>query len=80
MRFENRFELLERTAAVSAEGRVGPGESTGEGWGPPETDEPEPGEMPARVCDHLTWLKEAGFKDVDCFWMRGGIAIYGGYR
>ena len=51
-----------------------------EGWGPPETDEPEPGEMPARVCDHLTWLKEAGFKDVDCFWMRGGIAIYGGYR
>ena len=51
-----------------------------EGWGPPETDEPEPGEMPARVRDHLTWLKEAGFKDVDCFWMRGGIAIYGGYR
>ena len=51
-----------------------------EGWGPPETDEPEPGEMPARVYDHLTWLKEAGFGDVDCFWMRGGIAIYGGYR
>jgi len=51
-----------------------------EGWGPPETDEQEPGEMPARVCDDLTWLKEAGFKDVDCFWMRGGIAIYGGYR
>ncbi|HMI98416.1 MAG TPA: FAD-dependent monooxygenase [Gaiellaceae bacterium] len=35
-RFENRFELLERTAAVSAEGRVGLDESTGEGWGPPE--------------------------------------------
>ena len=51
-----------------------------EGWGPPETDEPEPGEMPARVYDHLTWLTEAGFRDVDCFWMRGGIAIYGGYR
>ena len=50
-----------------------------EGWGPPETDEPEPGEMPARLGDHLGWLKEAGFKDVDGFWMRGGIAIYGGY-
>jgi SAM-dependent methyltransferase len=50
-----------------------------EGWAPPETDEPEPGEMPARLYDHLVWLKEAGFKDVDCFWMRGGIAIYGGY-
>lgn len=51
-----------------------------EGWGPPETDEPEPGEMPARLRDHLAWLKEAGFKDAGCFWMRGGIAIYGGYR
>jgi tRNA (cmo5U34)-methyltransferase len=51
-----------------------------EGWGPPETDEPEPGEMPARVIDHLKWLKEAGFGTVDCFWMRAGHAIYGGYR
>ncbi|HEV8573239.1 MAG TPA: methyltransferase domain-containing protein [Dehalococcoidia bacterium] len=51
-----------------------------EGWAPPETDKPEPGEMPARLYDHLAWLKEAGFEDVDCFWMRGGIAIYGGYR
>ena len=51
-----------------------------EGWGPPETEEPEPGEMPARLYDHLAWLKDAGYKDQDCFWMRGGIAIYGGYR
>ena len=51
-----------------------------EGWAPPETDEPEPGEMPARLCDHMAWLKEAGFKDVDCFWMRAGHAIYGGYK
>jgi tRNA (cmo5U34)-methyltransferase len=51
-----------------------------EGWAPPETDEPEPGEMPARLYDHLTWLKEAGFKEVDCFWMRAGHAIYGGYK
>ena len=31
VRFENRFELVEHTAAVSAEGRVGPDVSTGEG-------------------------------------------------
>jgi anthraniloyl-CoA monooxygenase len=36
VRFANRFELFERTAPVSAEGAVGPSESTGEGWGPPE--------------------------------------------
>jgi tRNA (cmo5U34)-methyltransferase len=50
------------------------------GWAPPETEEPEPGEMPARLYDHLAWLKDAGRKDVGCFWMRGGHAIYGGYR
>jgi anthraniloyl-CoA monooxygenase len=36
VRFANRFELFERTAVVSAEGAVGPAESMGEGWGPPE--------------------------------------------
>jgi len=51
-----------------------------EGWAPPETDEPEPGEMPAHISDHLDWLKQAGFADVECFWRRAGIAIYGGYR
>jgi hypothetical protein len=36
--------------------------------------------MPARVFDHLTWLKQAGFGIVDCFWMRAGHAIYRDYR
>jgi len=36
VRFANRFELHERTAAVSAEGALAPGELTAEGWGPPE--------------------------------------------
>jgi anthraniloyl-CoA monooxygenase len=35
VRFENRFELFERTAFVSAEGAVGPAELVGEGWSPP---------------------------------------------
>jgi anthraniloyl-CoA monooxygenase len=36
VRFENRFELFERTAFVSAEGAVGPAELVGEGWSPPK--------------------------------------------
>ena len=28
----------------------------------------------------LRWLEEAGFSSVDCFWMRAGHAVYGGYR
>jgi ubiquinone/menaquinone biosynthesis C-methylase UbiE len=51
-----------------------------DGWAPPDTDEAIPGEMPASLYDHLAWLTRAGFQQVDCFWMRAGIAIYGGYR
>jgi len=36
--------------------------------------------MPYRVFDQLKWLEEAGFSAVDCFWMRAGHAIYGGYK
>jgi ubiquinone/menaquinone biosynthesis C-methylase UbiE len=38
-----------------------------------------PGEMPSRLFDQLKWLEEAGL-NADCFWMRAGVAIYGGYR
>ncbi len=31
-------------------------------------------------CRQLQWLAEAGFAVADCFWLRGGHAIYGGYR
>jgi cyclopropane fatty-acyl-phospholipid synthase-like methyltransferase len=49
-----------------------------EGWAPPEVQ--PPGEMPSGLFEQLKWLEEAGFSVVDCFWMRAGIAIYGGYR
>jgi ubiquinone/menaquinone biosynthesis C-methylase UbiE len=54
-------------------------QAANDGWAPPDTDESIPGEMPARLHDHLAWLTAAGFQRVDCFWMRAGIAIYGGY-
>ncbi len=42
-------------------------------------NEPESYDHPSRLSDQLSWLKEAGFKMVDCFWMQAGHAIYGGY-
>jgi cyclopropane fatty-acyl-phospholipid synthase-like methyltransferase len=30
--------------------------------------------------DQLTWLEEAGFSDVQCFWDGGRRALVGGYR
>jgi SAM-dependent methyltransferase len=51
-----------------------------EGWSPHADAPPEPGEMPARIFEQLKWLEQAGFPDPDVFWMRAGIAIFGGYR
>lgn len=41
---------------------------------------PDPYDTPSPLFDQLLWLKEAGFEAVDCFWMRAGHAIYGGYK
>jgi ubiquinone/menaquinone biosynthesis C-methylase UbiE len=30
--------------------------------------------------DQLTWLQDAGFRNVQCFWDVGGRALVGGYR
>ncbi len=36
-------------------------------------------DKPSRLFDQLRWLEEAGFSDVDCFWMNAGHALYGGF-
>lgn len=39
---------------------------------------PDPVDKPSRLFDQLTWLTQAGFADVDMFWMQAGHAIFGG--
>jgi tRNA (cmo5U34)-methyltransferase len=41
---------------------------------------PDPADKPSPLFDQLVWLKEAGFRDVDCFWLQAGHAIFGGYK
>jgi tRNA (cmo5U34)-methyltransferase len=41
---------------------------------------PDPFDKPSGLFEQLTWLKQAGFATVDCFWMFAGHAIYGGYK
>jgi tRNA (cmo5U34)-methyltransferase len=41
---------------------------------------PDPVDQPSPLFAQLTWLKEAGFAVVDCFWLQAGHAIYGGYK
>ncbi len=40
---------------------------------------PDDFDKPSPLPDQLVWLTEAGFHDVDCFWLSAGHAIYGGY-
>lgn len=51
-----------------------------EGWGYYDEAEHDPLDKPSPLFDQLKWLEEAGFSAVDCFWLRGGFAVYGGYR
>lgn len=37
-------------------------------------------DKPSRLIEQLRWLEEVGFALVDCYWMRAGHAIYGGYK
>ncbi|MDP9374304.1 MAG: class I SAM-dependent methyltransferase [Chloroflexota bacterium] len=41
---------------------------------------PDPLDQPSPLFEQLVWLREAGFAVADCFWLRAGHAIYGGYR
>ncbi|MBI2579209.1 MAG: class I SAM-dependent methyltransferase [Candidatus Aenigmarchaeota archaeon] len=41
---------------------------------------PDDYDKPSRLFDQLRWLEEAGFREVDCFWMRAGHAVFGGFK
>ena len=40
----------------------------------------DPYDKPSPLAAQLRWLEEAGFRQVDCFWMHAGHAIFGGYK
>lgn len=41
---------------------------------------PDPIDRPSGLFEQLSWLRNAGFTGVDCFWMCAGHAVYGGYK
>ena len=52
------------------------------GWNHYAQSEPDPDSIdkPSSLFDQLKWLDEAGFVDVDVFWMKAGHAIFGGRK
>ncbi len=47
-----------------------------EKWIPAAEEE----DHPAKLIDHIDWLREIGFKDVDVIWKYYGGAVYCGYK
>jgi len=47
-----------------------------EKWIPAAEDE----DHPAKLVDHLKWLNEIGFRDIDVVWKHYGVAVYGGNK
>ncbi len=50
-----------------------------EGWNLFRHPDPDV-DKPSSLFDQLCWLRDAGFRGVDVFWMRAGHAIFGGRK
>lgn len=49
-------------------------------WNHFHRDAPDPLDKPSSVAEHVDWLREAGFADVDLHWMMAGQMIVSGWR
>jgi tRNA (cmo5U34)-methyltransferase len=49
-------------------------------WNHFRHDALDPIDQPSTVAEHLTWLREAGFRDVDLHWMMAGQALFSGWK
>ncbi len=49
-------------------------------WNFFDSPDGDPLDKPSRLSDQLSWLEEAGFAEVDVYWMQAGHAIYGGRK
>jgi tRNA (cmo5U34)-methyltransferase len=50
------------------------------GWNMYREPNPDDFDKPSRLLDQLRWLDDAGFSDVDVYWMLAGHAIFGGRK
>ena len=50
------------------------------GWNSFQDPEPDPIDKPSTLLEQLKWLENAGFSNVDAFWMLAGHVIFGGFK
>lgn len=51
-----------------------------EGWNFFDDPSADPIDQPSGLFEQLQWLQQAGFKDIDVFWMDAGHALFGGWK
>jgi tRNA (cmo5U34)-methyltransferase len=51
-----------------------------EGWNIFRYLDPDDIDKPSPLYDQLTWLEDAGFRDIDVFWAQAGHAVFGGWK
>lgn len=44
------------------------------------SDSSKANDIPTTMENHIEWLKEAGFKDVDCVWKHNNFAVFAAYK
>jgi tRNA (cmo5U34)-methyltransferase len=75
----NEWDRDVRELSLARTGSLAAFEQFQDGWNHYRTPDFD-FDKPSRLPDQLRWLEEAGFAEVDCFFLRAGHAVYGGYK
>jgi len=77
--YGDAWDAAVREQSIAASGDLGAYDSFAAGWNHYRTPDVE-FDKPSGLFAQLQWLQKIGFRQVDCFWLRAGHALYGGYR
>ena len=81
--FAQQYDEIVREQSLAARGDLSGFESfTEQQWNYFRYDYhlPDTIDTPSLLSEQLVWLSEAGFSTVDCYWLRAGHAVYGGFK
>jgi tRNA (cmo5U34)-methyltransferase len=73
------WDEVVRRQSMELTGRLEAYDRFRDGWNHYRTPDVE-FDKPSGLFEQLRWLEAAGFQQVDCFWLRAGHAVYGGYK
>lgn len=81
--FANQYDKIVREQSLAQRGDLsGYEEFQQQTWNFFRYDygKPDLYDKPSLLSEQLRWLQEVGFSQVDCYWMRAGHAVYGGWK